>query len=171
MSRSKGPGPSLFEARDESPVPDDRSREAVPAAVMKRAHREKLLLCDALEKIADALPGVDRLKCLGTANAIVPLLRNVHQYEETVIFPAYEAAVVRGNASLASTRRLRAEHVEDECFAGEVTEILLAIGHGEPVENPEAIGFMLRGLFENLRRHIAFEREHVLPMIGIIDLD
>jgi len=138
---------------------------------MKRAHKEKLLLCDALERIADALPGVDRLKCLGTANAIVPLLRNVHQYEETVIFPAYEAAVVRGNASLASTRRLRAEHVEDECFAGEVTEILLAIGHGEPVENPEAIGFMLRGLFENLRRHIAFEREHVLPMIGIIDLD
>jgi len=138
---------------------------------MKRAHKEKLLLCDALERIADALPGVDRLKCLGTANAIVPLLRNVHQYEETVIFPAYEAAVVRGNASLASTRRLRAEHVEDECFAGEVTEILLAIGHGEPVENPEAIGFMLRGLFENLRRHIAFEREHVLPTIGIIDLD
>jgi len=138
---------------------------------MKRAHKEKLLLCDALERIADALPGVDRLKCLGTANAIVPLLRNVHQYEETVIFPAYESAVVRGNANLASTRRLRAEHVEDECFAGEVTEILLAIGHGEPVENPEAIGFMLRGLFENLRRHIAFEREHVLPMIGIIDLD
>ncbi|TIU16029.1 MAG: hemerythrin domain-containing protein, partial [Mesorhizobium sp.] len=57
---------------------------------MKRAHREKLQLCDALEKIADALPNVDRLKCLGTANAIVPLLRNIHQYEETIIFPAYE---------------------------------------------------------------------------------
>lgn len=75
--------------------------------------------------------------------------------------------MVGSEANLASTRRLRAEHVEDECFAGEVTEILLAIGHGETVENPEAIGFMLRGLFENLRRHIAFEREHVLPMIGI----
>ncbi|TGS73648.1 hemerythrin domain-containing protein, partial [Mesorhizobium sp. M3A.F.Ca.ET.175.01.1.1] len=94
------------------------------------------------------------------------LLRDIHRYEETVIFPAYEEAVVGSNANLASTRRLRAEHVEDECFAGEVTEILLAIGHGETVENPEAIGFMLRGLFENLRRHIAFEREHVLPMIG-----
>ncbi|MER8375683.1 hemerythrin domain-containing protein [Mesorhizobium sp. M1396] len=136
---------------------------------MKRAHREKLQLCDALERIADALPSVDRLKCLGTANAIVPLLRDIHRYEETVIFPAYEEAVVGSNANLASTRRLRAEHVEDECFADEVTEILLAIGHGETVENPEAIGFMLRGLFENLRRHIAFEREHVLPMIGIGD--
>jgi hypothetical protein len=136
---------------------------------MKRAHREKLQLCDALEKIADALPRVDRLKCLGTANAIVPLLRDIHQYEETIIFPAYEAAISRGEASLASTRRLRAEHVEDECFAAEVTEILLAIGHGKAIDNAEAVGFMLRGFFESLRRHIAFEREHVLPKIGILD--
>ncbi|TIS86053.1 MAG: hemerythrin domain-containing protein [Mesorhizobium sp.] len=135
---------------------------------MKRAHGQKLQLCDALEKIADALPGVDRLQCLGTANAIVPLLRNIHQYEETIVFPAYEAAA-GSNANLASTRRLRAEHVEDECFASEVTEILLAIGHGKTVENAEAIGFMLRGFFESMRRHIAFEREHVLPAIGIID--
>ncbi|ADV15057.1 MULTISPECIES: hemerythrin domain-containing protein [Mesorhizobium] len=138
---------------------------------MKRAHREKLQLCDALERMAGALPGVDRLECLGAANAIVPLLRNIDQYEETVIFPAYEDAVVSSNANLASTRRLRAEHMEDECVGGEVTEILLAIGHGEAVENPEALGFMLRGLFENLRRHIVFEREHVLPMIGIVDRD
>ncbi|MES0029422.1 hemerythrin domain-containing protein [Mesorhizobium sp. M0074] len=136
---------------------------------MKRAHGEKLRLCDALEKIADTLPAADRLTCIGVANAIVPLLRNIHQYEETVIFPAYEAALTGSDANLASTRRLRAEHVEDECFAGEVTEILLAIGHGETVENGEAVGFMLRGLFESLRRHIAFEREHVLPMIGVVD--
>lgn len=144
-------------------------REAVAAAVMKRAHLDKLQLCDALERIADTLPNVDRLKCLGTANAIVPLLRNIHQYEETVIFPAYEATVAGSDATLASVRRLRAEHVEDECFAGEVTEILLAIGHGERLHNAEAVGFMLRGLFESLRRHIAFEREHVLPMIGMAD--
>ncbi|AZO57687.1 MULTISPECIES: hemerythrin domain-containing protein [unclassified Mesorhizobium] len=134
---------------------------------MKRAHREKLQLCDALEKIADALPNVDRLRCLGTANAIIPLLREVHRYEETVIFPAYEEAVGASSANLASTRRLRAEHAEDECFAGEATEILLAIGHGKTIDNAEAVGFMLRGFFEGLRRHIAFEREHVLPMIGL----
>ncbi|TGQ73364.1 MULTISPECIES: hemerythrin domain-containing protein [unclassified Mesorhizobium] len=138
---------------------------------MKSAHREKLKLCDALEKIADSLPGVDRLKCLGTANAIVPLLRSIHQYEERIIFPAYEVAAAGSNANLASARRLRAEHVEDECFAGEVTEILLAIGRGETVKNAEAVGFMLRGFFESVRRHVAFEREHVLPMIGIVDAD
>ena len=170
MNREKELGSSLSEtSRENSMLAARYGREAVPAAVMKRAHLEKLQLCEALERIADTLPKVDRLKCLSTANAIVPLLRNIHQYEETVIFPAYEAALSSSDANLASTRRLRAEHVEDECFAGEVTEILLAIGHGETVENAEAVGFMLRGFFESLRRHIAFEREHVLPMIGVVD--
>jgi hypothetical protein len=170
LNKDKERGSTLFEKRCENSMPAGLSgRAAVPSAVMRRAYEEKLKLCDALEQIADALPNVDRLKCLGTANAIVPLLRNIHQYEETIIFPAYEAATGGSIANLASIRRLRAEHVEDECFAGEVTEILLAIGHGEAVGNAEAVGFMLRGFFESMRRHIAFEREHVLPAIGIID--
>lgn len=170
MNGERELGSSLFDTRRDSSIPTVRSgREAVPAALMRRAHLEKLQLCDALERIADTLPRVDCLACLAAANAIVPLLRNIHQYEETVIFPAYEAALTSSDANLASTRRLRAEHVEDECFAGEVTEILLAIGHGEKVDNAEAVGFMLRGFFESLRRHIAFEREHVLPMIGVVD--
>jgi hemerythrin-like domain-containing protein len=168
LNRLKELGSSLNETGREN-MAARSGREAVPAAVMKRAHLEKLQLCEALERIADTLPKVDRLKCLSTANAIVPLLRNIHQYEETVIFPAYEAVLTGSDANLASTRRLRVEHVEDECFASEVTEILLAIGHGETVENAEAVGFMLRGFFESLRRHIAFEREHVLPMIGVVD--
>jgi hypothetical protein len=149
--------------------------KTVSAAVMKRGHLEKLQLCDSLEGIADNLPRVDRLACLAAANAIVPLLREVHRYEETLIFPAYEAAMASKDSKdskdskPASTRRLRVEHVEDECFACEVTEILLRIGHGGTVENPETLGFMLRGFFESLRRHIAFEREHVLPIIGIVD--
>lgn len=103
--------------------------EVIPSEVMKVAHREKLRLCDSLESIADALPNVDRLKCLGTAKNIVPLLRDIHGFEETVIFPAYEAHLTPAEAKLASTSRLRVEHLEDQCFAGEVAETLLAIGH------------------------------------------
>ncbi|PBB99026.1 hemerythrin domain-containing protein [Mesorhizobium sp. WSM3862] len=144
--------------------------EAIPGEVMKRAHREKLNLCDSLESIADALPNVDLLKCLGTAKKIVPLLRDIHGFEEMVIFPAYEAHLTPAEAKLASTSRLRVEHLKDQCFASEVAETLLAIGHGNPIESPEAVGFMLRGFFEGLRRHIAFEREHVLPRIAISDV-
>lgn len=169
MSVKQGSGASLFDAqRDDAGVADGPRTEVLAAAVMRRAHFEKLRLCEVLEEIADSLPGrVDRLKCLGVANMLVPLLREIHRYEEDTIFPAYEA--VHGDTEASTTRRLRAEHVEDECFADEVTEVLLAIGHGRTVANAEALGFMLRGLFETIRRHIAFEREHILPMIGLVE--
>lgn len=137
-----------------------------PCVVITRSHAQKLRICGDLEMIADTLPGaVDRMKCLAVANVLLPLLRNSQRYEEEVIFPLYETGR-DARAAQASTRRLKAEHVEDECFADEVTEVLLAIGHGAEIGNPEAVGFMLRGFFETLRRHIAFEREHMLPAIG-----
>ena len=162
---------SLFTVRsDYSSAAAHQGIETMPAAVMKRAHHEKLRLCEALEEIADSLPGqVDRLKCIGIASALVPLLRSIHQYEEEIVYPAYEAAVGAGAGQTSS--RLRAEHLEDECFADEVTEVLMAIGHGEAIENAEAVGFMLRGLFETMRRHIAFESEHILPLLGLVDSD
>jgi hemerythrin-like domain-containing protein len=170
LSAKDGSGTSPFDARYRPLDMAHHQMEILPAATMKRAHFEKLRLCEALEEIADSLPDhVDRLKCLGIANLLVPLLRDVHGYEEDVIFPAYEMAVGRG-AEDSTIQRLRAEHIEDECFAGEVTEALLAIGHGEAITNADAVGFMLRGMFETLRRHIAFEREHVLPQIGVAEI-
>jgi hypothetical protein len=58
--------------------------------------------------------------------------------------------------------RLRFEHCEDECFAEELTEALHALGAGRAEINIEATGYMLRGFFEAMRRHIAFESEHLL---------
>lgn len=132
---------------------------------MKHAHDEKLRFCDMLEQIADALPNdVDRFKCLTVANALAPLMRSVHRFEEEVVFPAYSRDCEE-NCS-ASLQRLATEHMADECFADEITEVLLSMGHGSPVENPEAVGFMLRGFFDSVRRHVAFEREHILPVIA-----
>lgn len=136
-----------------------------PAAAMRRVHVDKLRLCDALEAIADALPdAIDRVHCLSVASELVPMLRAAHRFEECHIFPLYAKA--RGDeAEAPSIARLKAEHVEDECFADEITETLLAIGRGGPIGNAEATGFMLRGFFEMQRRHIAFEREHILPLV------
>lgn len=144
---------------------DPNNADAVIGAI-EQAYQEKLRFCDMLEEIADGLPDrVDRFKCLTVANALSPLLAGVHQFEEEVVFPTYSART-GGSDSAASLRRLSTEHVADECFADELTEVLLAIGHGAPVKNPETIGFMLRGFFESVRRHIAFEREHILPVIA-----
>ncbi|WP_411909237.1 hypothetical protein [Mesorhizobium sp. AD1-1] len=60
MNRLKELGSSLNETGRENTTARS-GREAVPAAVMKRAHLEKLQLCEALERIADTLPKVDRL--------------------------------------------------------------------------------------------------------------
>lgn len=69
------------------------SSKACADILRLNATMEKLQSCDTLEEIADSLSEVDRRKCLGIANAIVPLLRSIHQYEERVIFPAYEVAL------------------------------------------------------------------------------
>ena len=36
----------------------------------------------------------------------------------------------------------------------------------EPDPQAEALGYMLRGFFEGLRRHIAFEEEHLVPLLA-----
>ena len=140
---------------------------AVPCLDIARVHRGKLHLCAAMEAIADALPAaVDRMECLHIASELVPLLREAHRYEEETIFPVFEEMQGPGRpARAASVRRLRAEHVEDECAAQDLTEVLLEVGHGAAIDNAEALGFMLRAFFETLRCHIAFEREHILPIM------
>jgi Hemerythrin HHE cation binding domain len=139
----------------------------VPCRDIAEAHHRKLEFCDQMEAIADALPWVDRLQCLQVANQLVPLLREAHRYEEEEVFPVFERAGGLGlMARIASVRRLKAEHIEDECAAQDLTELLLEIGHGRPIANPEALGFMLRAFFDSLKRHIAFEREHVVPIVA-----
>lgn len=128
---------------------------------LRRAHSEQLALCSELEDIADSLPAnVNRQKCIYAAKALGPLLRGIHHYEETVLFPWLD---VRGDAEdlRPTLDRLRFEHFEDESFAEELTDVLLKLGAGDPV-NMEAVGYMLRGFFEGMRRHIAFENEHLL---------
>ncbi|WP_342633998.1 hemerythrin domain-containing protein [Mesorhizobium waimense] len=157
MRESDVPGPARLGG--DSGRCDDRRRIGKTEALRR-----------ALESINNGLPNVDRLKCLGIGNAGRSLLRDVHRFEETVIFPAYEACLTSAEANLASTSRLLVEHVEDQCFADEVAETLLAIGHGGPIDKAEAVGFMLRGFFKGLRRHIAIEEEHVPPRLGVRDV-
>lgn len=135
-----------------------------PCAEISEGHRRKLMLCDALEELADGLPGnIDRLACLRIANDLVPLLRESHRYEEETAFALFERE--GAEAATRSVMRLKSEHIQDECAAQDVSDILLNLGCGESVDNPEALGFMLRALFEAMRRHIAFERDHVLPVV------
>lgn len=128
---------------------------------VSEAHGELLGLCVELEAIADGLPfDVERLRCLRVASELVPRIRRAHLLEEETLFPAFEQGT--GTEGRATVRRLRAEHVHDENSADALTEILMEIGHGSGVGNAEALGYMLRAFFDAVRRHVAFEQEHIL---------
>lgn len=132
-------------------------------AWLRRAHGEQLALCNELEEIADSLPSsVNREKCLYAAKMLGPLVQSIHEYEEAVLFPWIESQ--RGPQLHETIERLKFEHCEDECFAEELTDALLKLGTGDAV-NMEAVGYMLRGFFEGMRRHIAFERDCLLTQL------
>lgn len=136
-------------------------------AWLHRAHGEQLALCRELEDIADSLPAsINRQKCIYAAKALGPLIKGIHHYEETVLFPMSQRDPDAAVHLESTLERLKFEHCEDECFAEELTDALLKLGSGERV-NMEAVGYMLRGFFEGMRRHIAFEQEHLLQ--GITD--
>ena len=132
---------------------------------LRRAHQEQLALCQALEEIADSLPAdINRQKCIYAAKALGPLIGGFHHYEEQVLFP-WIATTSPPHVDVRKTlERLKIEHCEDECFAEELTDALLRLGSGEP-SNMEAVGYMLRGFFEGVRRHIAYEADYLLGLV------
>jgi hemerythrin-like domain-containing protein len=127
------------------------------SAELRDVFDQQMSLCDALERIADSLPHrLDRPHCQQVANLICPLIGRAHAAEEALMFP--QLAALRGDGCQV-VERLRLEHIEDECFAEEVQFELQQIATGQPVLAPEATGYMLRGFFEGLRRHVRHELE------------
>jgi hemerythrin-like domain-containing protein len=138
-----------------------------PLAAWNRAHEEQLQLCRELEAIADSLPAsINKQKCIDAAKLLGPMIKGAHHFEEKELFPSIERQASENREIRKSLERLRLEHFEDECFAEELTERLLLLGSDHAYINLEATGYMLRGFFEGIRRHIAFEREHLMQYVG-----
>ncbi|MEM9733378.1 MAG: hemerythrin domain-containing protein [Pseudomonadota bacterium] len=120
--------------------------------------KKQLVLCDALENIADALPeSVNNQNCLHVAGSIYPIIKSAHEFEENQLFPLLTEGEAPENLAQTLTR-LHEEHWEDESFSAELTEALRDFVAGRDT-NTDKLAYMLRGFFEGLRRHIAFEKE------------
>lgn len=127
-------------------------------------------LCDFLEEIADSLPAnVDVRLCQQVARSLYPTIKKAHSFEEDVLFPMLEAAVVDAPALTDSIGRLKDEHWEDESYAEEISSVLIDLGMGRTNHDPEKTGYMLRGFFGGLKRHIAFEKEYLVPILKQIE--
>ena len=126
----------------------------------------QLNLCDELEKIADNLPhAIDRQHVLVVAKSIIPTVKSAHQFEENQIFPMIKQDGQSGASLDQSMERLRYEHWEDESFAEELSDALVKFVSLDEEAETDTLAYMLRGFFEGLRRHIAFESEHILPVL------
>jgi hemerythrin-like domain-containing protein len=131
-----------------------------------RHHDEQLAMCQRLEEVADELPEIaDTQLCLSLAKKIHPMIREAHDYEEKTLFPLLMSVDAAKEGLGTTLERLRYEHWEDESFADEVADGLIRFVTDRASSNAETLAYMLRGFFEGLRRHIAFEREHIVPIL------
>lgn len=154
---------------DDNVVPLPRASGADAKLVCSKLithHDEQLVLCAKLEELADELPELsDTQFCLQLAKCIHPMICAAHEYEEKTLFPMLMSLEGVDENLKATTERLRYEHWEDESFADEVADALIRFVTDKASSNAETLAYMLRGFFEGLRRHIAFEREHIVPIL------
>ena len=126
-------------------------------------HRIQKDLCARLENVADHLPNnIDRQECLVLARNVYRVIREAHRFEEVELFPYLQSQT---KTAIGELERLRFEHWEDEAYAEEISDILNSIGREGKTSDAEKISWMLRGFFDGVRRHIAFEAEHLIPLL------
>ncbi len=138
------------------------------AVQVQSNHQSLLLMCDLLEGIADGLPSrVDRHECLVLAGALAPMLHRIQEYEERALFQRLLGWKQLAPEIVETIRRLRAEHQTDLSYAEDVQAMLRAYGEDRLYPSGDTAGYMLRGLFESLRRHIAFEQQLLVPLLRL----
>lgn len=124
---------------------------------LKLAHAEMQDLCEMLESIADSLPhSLNAATCAKATETLEVLVKRVHAFEEAEIFPKY-AAANPAPSTQEMLDRLREEHCVDECYAEELSDALRRVSSSTDPISPDTLGYMLRGFFEAMRRHLAFE--------------
>lgn len=154
---------------------DDINRGLTKPVIEFRVLQERLAqnldglehLCRRLEIVADGLPDrVDIGDCNEVAMSLYAKVKTAHEFEETVLFPLLQRQPESSEKMASVIERLRFEHWEDEAYATEVQEALGKFVTAPRNANIEGLSWMLRGFFESVRRHIAFERDYVLPMLA-----
>jgi hemerythrin-like domain-containing protein len=136
------------------------------AATFRAFLVEKERFCDNLELLADLLPdGVEPGDCLLIAQNIVPLIQRAHDYEEHVVYPRIVADRTVPTEIKDSLERLKFEHIGDEDYSCDLSLALRDFIIDRGSVSVDSLAWMLRGFFEGLRRHVAFEREHLLPWV------
>ncbi|MBS0239903.1 MAG: hemerythrin domain-containing protein [Proteobacteria bacterium] len=135
-----------------------------PLEIIEEEHALQLELCDLLESIADDLPAK-----FDTAFAVIAIsilkgsVKSHTKFEEDALFPLLRERLSPNDTVVQALACLSQEHERDEDIADELVEALKDALQSRVPQNPETLGYILRGYFESQRRHIAWEDSVVLP--------
>jgi hemerythrin-like domain-containing protein len=151
----------LANGRSRSPTVSKKD----PIGMFEHEHMRHREMCDCLEAIADSLPDlVDPHMCASLATMLRVDLPAHHRSEEEVLFPLIQMRAEPDDELGGMLAQLRREHAIDEGYADELSDLLDSLATGGRPENPDMIGYMLRGFFESYRRHLHWEQAVILPL-------
>ena len=141
-----------------------------PLSMIEQEQISLLALCDRLEEIADALLDDLSPSTLETVaqewRCRLPLH---HQHMEKVLFPLLEKRAQSQDSIDEVISGFTHEQAMDDGYILGVLEVLDQFASGQPAgehkpDYYEAAGYLLRGFFEALRRHLRWERFIVLRL-------
>ena len=136
-----------------------------PIELLLSAHAQHYELCDILERIADGLPDdADPFLCRMALDQLTVALPRHHRDEEVGLFPLMEKRAQPEDNISEHLAQLCLEHATDESFAHELSGELVILSQGKRPNNPNMVGYMLRGFFEGYRRHLHWENTVLLPL-------
>lgn len=118
--------------------------------------------CDELERVSDELPNSNTHEFLLSVERICPLLLECHRFEEAHIHPLVAKSRPEIGVILA---RLHDEHIEDQDQADLLLDNVRTFVSDAGRTKATEVGYVARGLFISLRRHLAFDRHFITPIV------
>jgi hemerythrin-like domain-containing protein len=140
-----------------SPINAENQNAERAFAFVLEGRKRQLGLCDDLEVLADHLgQGLDyhlAAKC----QRYLALDLMIHQQDEEAVYSLLQL----GHSSLSVSRLIKlavSEHERHREYALEVNEFLGHVSKGRRRHDSlEALGYLLRATFENIRQHLEWE--------------
>jgi hemerythrin-like domain-containing protein len=141
--------------------------EAETETTISEEHRLISELCDRLEHVADALPGLPDPQQMSELVALLKVGIPAHcAAEEAAMAELLQRSPEPPEAVRDALELIRQEHAENEANTMELADMLEEMKGLTKADDPNTLGFMLRQVFVLIRRHLAWEEyvlAHVLP--------
>ncbi|MFM7083417.1 MAG: hemerythrin domain-containing protein [Hyphomicrobium sp.] len=135
-----------------------------PISLLEEEHELQRELCNVLEALADDLPSSFDKDLANVALSILESSLERHmKFEDEALFPLLRKCLTDTDPIHAALECLEEEHERDGANLYEITEALRSAIEDNSIKNAEMLGYILRGYFESLRRHVAWEDKVIVP--------